>query len=408
MGIKIGLVGLGSFGTAFAKLFTSHPLVDKVALCDCEAEKIKKILSDPFMASKVSPRDCYATLDDICRVDGLDALAIITQPWLHAPQCLQAMASGKSVYSAVPVISLPDDDEVLDWCGKLVEAVGRTGRQYMLGETTVYRPQTMFCARQAAAGAFGEFVYAEGEYVHDVDASCNLRDVNRHRTVGVIGSQYAAMKKKYMDRGCQNSPMSYPTHSVSGPIYAMQTRALKVSALGTPNTNGDTFFAGHDFSNIAAFYQLANGASLRVCEFREIGAGSIDRLESETFRIFGKSGSFSRNRWEENGRTVEGTAKPLTRQELTAAEMRDPLPPEVAAAFKHALNPDASPEDDFQPSGHGGSHPYLVHEFVTSVAENREPAIPARLAAHFMAMGVAAHRSAQRDGELVKVPEVGG
>ncbi|MGI6356453.1 MAG: Gfo/Idh/MocA family oxidoreductase [Lentisphaerae bacterium] len=407
MGIKIGLVGLGSFGTAFAKLFTSHPLVDKVALCDCEADKIKKILADPYMASKVSPRDCYATLDEICKVDELDAVAIITQPWLHAPQCLQVMESGKSVYSAVPVISLPDNNEMLDWCGKLVEAVERTGRQYMLGETTIYRPQTMFCTRQAAAGAFGEFVYAEGEYVHDVDAGCNLRDVRRHRTTGIIGSQYAAFMKKYRDRGCRTSPMNYPTHSVSGPIYAMKTRAVKVSALGTPNTNNDSFFADNDFSNVTAFYQLANGASLRICEFREIGAGSIDRLESETFRIFGKSGSFSANRWEENGRTVEGTAKPLIRKDLTVAEMRDPLPPEVASAFKHAMNPNAAPGDDFQPSGHGGSHPYLVHEFVTSVAENREPAIHARMAAHFMAMGAAAHWSAQRDGELVKIPDIG-
>jgi len=182
---------------------------------------------------------------------------------------------------------------------------------------------------------------------------------------------------------------------------------VKVCALGTPNTNGDSFFAGDDFSNVTAFYQLANGASLRICELREIGAGSIDRLESETFRIFGKSGSFSANRWEENGRTVEGTAKPLIRKDLTAAEMRDPLPPEVAAAFKHAMNPNAAPHDDFQPSGHGGSHPYLVHEFVTSVAENREPAIHAKMAAHFMAMGAAAHWSAQRDGELVKVPNIG-
>ena len=32
----------------------------------------------------------------------------------------------------------------------------------------------MYCRRQAHAGAFGDFVYAEGEYLHDVDSSCNL------------------------------------------------------------------------------------------------------------------------------------------------------------------------------------------------------------------------------------------
>ena len=79
MGISLGLVGLGAFGTQFAKLFKAHPSVDRIALCDCEAEKVDKFLHDPFMADKVNEKDCYVTLDEICRAD-LDALVIITQP----------------------------------------------------------------------------------------------------------------------------------------------------------------------------------------------------------------------------------------------------------------------------------------------------------------------------------------
>ena len=422
MGIRLGLVGLGAFGTQFAKLFKAHPSVDRVALCDCEAEKVNKFLHDPFMAGKVSEKDCYGTLDEISRAD-LDALVIITQPWLHAPQCIQALESDKHVYSAVPLISLPDDEETLDWCGKLIETVQRTGKQYMLGETTIYRPQTMFCRRMAAGGAFGEYVYAEGEYVHDVDGGINggsnLRKVKEHRTQGVVGSQHAALMAKYHQRGVKGSPMSYPTHSVSGPIHVMQTRALKVSAYGTPNTNNDPFFAHDDFSNVSALFKLANGASLRIGEYREIGATSFDRDEPEIFRIFGKTGSFSRDVWQSNQRTAPGTAKPIMEDQpnpgnpqwpwagfkrMTPAEMRDPLPLEVQQAFKAVCNPTADPHDDFQPTGHGGSHPYLVHEFVSSVLENRAPAIPVAEAVHYMAMGIAAHRSAQRDGEIICVP----
>ena len=139
MGIKLGLVGLGMFGSQFAKLFKSHPLVDKIALCDCEASKVKTFLEDPFMADKVSAADCYESLDDICKAD-LDAIVVITQPWLHAPQCIQVLESGKHVYSAVPVITLPDDDETLDWCGRIREAVRKSGKEYMLGETTISLP----------------------------------------------------------------------------------------------------------------------------------------------------------------------------------------------------------------------------------------------------------------------------
>lgn len=420
MGIKLGLVGLGQFGRQFTKLFKAHPLVDKIALCDCEEEKVKQILNDPFMAGKVSEADCYDSLDEICKAD-LDGIVIITQPWLHAPQCLKVLESGKHVYSAVPIISLPDDEEILDWCGKLRDAVKATGKQYMLGETTIYRYQTMFCRRMAKKGMFGEYVYAEGEYVHDVDAGCNLRDVAKARRTGKVGAQHADFIAPYLARGCKSNPMSYPTHSISGPINVMQTRALKVSAYGVPNTNGDSFFKNYDFSNLVAFYKLANGASLRIAECRELGAQSIDRLNAETFRIFGKKGSFSHDTWQSNQRTVEGEGKPIrnfvppeeeckdldttTYRRMLEEEMRDPLPYEVREAFKKIADPNASPEDDFKPSGHGGSHPYLVHEFVSMIHENRKPELSVEEAMHYMAMGVAAHKSAQRDGELVAVEQ---
>ncbi len=396
------MVGLGQFGRAFTKLFAAHPLVDKLALCDCEADRIKEQLDDPAIAIKSSAQDCYTSLDDICKAD-LDAIVVITQPWLHAPQCLQVMESGKYVYSAVPVICLPDFDECMDWCGKICETVKRTGMQYMLGETTIYRPQTMFCRRMADAGRFGKFVYAEGEYVHDVDARCNLREVNKNRFTGKVGSQAAALFKSYLDRGILESSMAYPTHSISGPIYAMRTHAVKVNAYGVPNVNGDEFFKGFCFPDVAALYQLENGASLRICEFREIGASAIDREESEIFRIFGQNGSFARNIWQENFRIRPELVKPLESTKLTDIEMRDPLPEEVKNAFMTALMPNAKPGEDFNPTGHGGSHPYLVHEFVSSVAERRESAIPAREACHWMAMAAAAHRSALHDGETVRV-----
>ena len=90
---------------------------------------------------------------------------------------------------------------------------------------------------------------------------------------------------------------------------------------------------------------------------------------------------------------------------MTEEEMRDPLPPEVREEFKKVSDPNARPEDDFTPTGHGGSHPYLVNEFVSAVYENRKPEIPVEEAMHYMAMGVAAHKSALRDGELVEVEQ---
>jgi predicted dehydrogenase len=387
MGISVGLVGLGSFGSVFADLYMSHPLVDRIGLCDLEPERIEGFASREAWQTKFDRRDVYFSLDEICQSD-LDALVVITQPWLHAPQCIQAMEAGKHVYSAVPIISVPDGDEILEWCDRLVETCRRTGRHYMLGETTYYRPEAMYCRRRAREGAFGDFVYSEGEYLHDVDAHTNLREVMKHRLTGRAGQQWTEHLERYKERGVRNGPMHYPTHSTSGPISVMGAHAVKVCAWGYANRTKDPYFVqnGYAFSNETALFYMSNGATMRICEHREIG-----HPEREIFRVYGTRGSFENDRWLDN----HGG------NQVAVEEMRDPLPPEVIEAFQAH-----SPRADFY-GGHGGSHAYLVHEFVDAVAHDRVPAINAWEAARYMAAGVMAHKSALRNGEILDVPDWG-
>jgi predicted dehydrogenase len=409
MGISIGMLGLGSFASCFVDLFKSHPLVDRIAFCDREVDRVKRWADDPFLAKKFNPKDCYYSLEELCESD-VDAIVIMTQPWLHAPQAVQAMNAGKDVYSAVPIISIPDDDEILDWCGKIIETSLKTGKHYMLGETTCYRPQTQFCLRKVQEDAFGDFVYAEGEYCHDVDAACNLRRVSQSRANSKAGQEGIILRKKYYDRGLKGGPMHYPTHSTSGPCFVMDTYAVKVTCYGYKNKTNDPYFKTSAFSNEIALFKMANGATVRIAETREV-AGKLSAVESEIFRIMGTRGTFSENVWYYNGRTNDTDAKVLPEQRLTDKDMFTPFPPEVELAFKQALNKNKSIEElkdtDFKPTGHGGSHPYLVHEFVSSVAERRQSAINPWIAARFMTMGVMAHKSALLDGETLNVPDWG-
>ena len=85
---------------------------------------------------------------------------------------------------------------------------------------------------------------------------------------------------------------------------------------------------------------------------------------------------------------------------MTTKEMRDPLPSDVVEAFAGGGN------SDFY-GGHGGSHAYLVNEFVDSIANDRTPAINAWEASRYMAAGISAHKSAMNDGELLDVPDWG-
>ena len=99
---------------------------------------------------------------------------------------------------------------------------------------------------------------------------------------------------------------------------------------------------------------------------------------------------------------------------ISIEEMRDRLPDDVAEAFHRELTTGSfgtqklstQESSDFL-GGHGGSHAYLVHEFVSAIAECRQPATNIWEAARYMAMGVAAHKSALRDGETLEVPDFG-
>jgi predicted dehydrogenase len=376
-------------------MFKSHPLVDRVALCDREPERVKFWAEKEAFADKFDPKDSCATLDELLETD-VDAVVIITQPWLHAEQAVKAMEAGKHVYSAVPIVSLPDGDEVLDWCDRIIRTCEKTGMKYMLGETTYYRPEGMFCRRKAAEGAFGDFVLCEGEYFHDIDHG--LREVKARREGSASGLEWQERARKYKERGIVSGPMHYPTHSVSGPVFTMNARAVKV-VCWPHHAEITRDFSGKAPSNETALFHMSNGATVRICEHRAIGMPG-----RETFRAYGTEGSYEDGVWFTKWDSTE----------LDPDQMRDPLPPDVAEAFRGHREVRAAKgaeisrqeREDFL-GGHGGSHGYLVHEFVSAVVEDRTPAINAWEAARYMAMGVTAHKSALRDGEVLEVPDFG-
>ena len=58
-----------------------------------------------------------------------------------------------------------------------------------------------------------------------------------------------------------------------------------------------------------------------------------------------------------------------------------------------------------QGAGHGGSHPHLVHEFITALVEDRDPFPNARQSANITCVGILAHESALQGGKQMFLPE---
>ena len=58
-----------------------------------------------------------------------------------------------------------------------------------------------------------------------------------------------------------------------------------------------------------------------------------------------------------------------------------------------------------QGAGHGGSHPHLVHEFVSALKDGRDPYPNASQSANMTWVGILAHESALKGGKIVYLPE---
>jgi len=54
---------------------------------------------------------------------------------------------------------------------------------------------------------------------------------------------------------------------------------------------------------------------------------------------------------------------------------------------------------------HGGSHPPLAHEFISALIEDRDPFPNAVQSANWTSVGILAHESAMKGGEIIYLPE---
>lgn len=391
MGIKVGICGTGAFADGFIPLFEAHPEVEQVVLCDLDAAKLKS-KSERFGISITC-----SSLDELCQTD-VDAIAIFTQHHIHGPQAIQALRSGKHVYSAVPsAITLVEIQ-------KLVNTVEETGLVYVVGETSYYYPCTIYCRERFRAGDFGRVVYAEAEYIHDFDHG--LYDVYRWRH-GSEWRRYAGMP-----------PMFYPTHSVSMVVSVTGARATHVSALGFVDQHEDGLFDatmnvwGNAFSNETALCRMSDGSIARFNEFRRIGhPGTVG------MSMYGTEGSYE----EQVGGQVW-----VTRDQSETTDLSELLAPVGVTTEAEGLMGKVTGADGTHfgasrvhplhllpkefvglPSGHLGSHQFLVHDFVSACANDTVPPNNVWQAARYLVPGLIAHQSALRGGELLEVPDYG-
>ena len=99
----------------------------------------------------------------------------------------------------------------------------------------------------------------------------------------------------------------------------------------------------------------------------------------------GEGGERGRIRTEKG--TFYGKFQSDRKDGVPPAIARPPLPPGVAAG------------------GHGGSHGYLMSEFVEAILLDRTPLVDVAQSLNMTVSGIVAHQSALKDGEVMKIPQ---
>jgi hypothetical protein len=131
----------------------------------------------------------------------------------------------------------------------------------------------------------------------------------------------------------------------------------------------------------------------------------------ESFTIYGEDGCYEWQMEDENpllfrsDPVVPDRPRPMAVERPVPPDRADLLPPEVGKFTQRFVYGEDERHLSFeQGGGHHGSHPHLVHEFVSAIMEDRPTAINAATAANWTAAGICAHESAMKGGEEVTVP----
>lgn len=366
--INVAIVGLG-FGAEFIPIYQKHPHANMYAICQRNEESLNKI-GDTFGIEKR-----YRDYDELLKDEQVDAVHINTPIPNHAEQSLKALRAGKHVACTVPMATTVEE------CRQLVEAVEETGLTYMMMETVVYAREFLFMKELYENGELGKLQFLKASHQQDMDG--------------------------WPDYWPGLPPMHYATHCV-GPVLGLtRSEAEYVSCFGSGTIRESLHHHYNSPFAVETAHIKFRDSDLSAHVYRSLF--DTARQYRESFEVYGSKKSVE---WPliEGRPLVVHTAKrpePEIPEEVVCPDYARLLPPEIQAFTTGGVyDEDEHQHLSFiQGAGHGGSHPHLVHEFITALVESRQPFPNVRQSANITCVGILAHESVLKGGELMRLPE---
>ncbi len=163
---RIAMIGVGGRGTSLlGNLLAADAQV--VAVCDIVQEKADHAAGLVVAAGQKKPALYTNGPHDYERLvasDDVD-LVLAATPWSwHGPMALAAMKNGKDVAIEVPGVTSLED------CWRIVRTSEETRKHCMMLENCCYGYNETLILRMIHGGEFGELLYGEGAYIHDLRA----------------------------------------------------------------------------------------------------------------------------------------------------------------------------------------------------------------------------------------------
>jgi predicted dehydrogenase len=247
---------------------------------------------------------------------------------------------------------------------------------YMMMETVVYSREFLFVKEMYEKGEMGRLQF--------------LRASHQQEMAGWPGYWEGL------------PPMHYATHCV-GPVVALAGKdAGAVSCVGSGRIDEHLIPKyGSPFAIESCHIQFRD-SDLAAEVTRSLF--NTARQYRESFDVYGSKKSFE---WTlvEHEQSVVHTGE--TPERVSIPDYAHLLPESIQSFTTGGVydGDDNQHLSFIQGSGHGGSHPHLVHEFLTALAEKRQPFPNSKQSANITCVGILAHQSALNGGVRMEMPE---
>lgn len=341
---KVGVVGLRR-GKVFVDLFKSHPKTDVVAICDIDQQLLEAVGKELGLADK----QMFLSFDDFLD-SPLDIVVIATPIELHAEQTIKSLEAGKDVLCEQTAAYTLSD------CERIVDAVKRTGRIYMMVENCIYFHYLREWKKIIEQGKIGAVVYAENEYLNPI--------------VPLLVDERTG---KFFWRAAR-PPIWYCAHSIGPLLHLMDDRIVKamgvLSGFQSYPQYGDHI--GFVDAEIGLF-QTQKGALIKVLVSNVSPRGHLNY-----YALYGSKGYVESPRKGEEGLLY------------ISEEMESPIP--FPCHIVEPQFPQGTPDY------------YMVEDFLKAVETGCRPPIDVIRAMDFTVPGLIAHESALTGGKWLDVP----